>query len=315
MPSPCWNNSAEWLSSSVIDSRRLQYFLAVYDHGSLGRAAAALDLTQPALSKTIHQLERELKVKLFDRTPKGLVPTVYGETLSVHARSVESEIRHAEREIGLLAGAAKGLVRIGVTPSIAATLMPQIALRIHREAPRIELAVVEGLVRSHAAAVRRGELDLVVGGWERDMGPDLATELAGVDQVDVYARADHPLAGSRLELPWLLEYPWALPPHSEFWLGHLDRAFVANGLAPPPAAVTGNSAAFLVGMVRTTDFLSYLPGLLVRRARDAGEIVRLDVPALTVEIGINITYRARSSTPASVGSVIEAVRSVCAAIT
>lgn len=294
-----------------VDSRRLQYFLAVYDHGSLGRAASALSLTQPALSKTIHQLERELSVKLFDRTPKGLVPTVYGETLSVHARAVQSELRHAQREIALLAGAAKGLVRIGATPSIAGTVMPEVAQLIHREAPRIELAVVEGLVRNHAVALRHGELDVIVGGWERAMGPDLATELAGTDRVDVYARAGHPLAVGDLQLPWLLEYPWALPPHSEFWLDHLDRTFVRAGLAPPPATVTGSSAAFIFGMVRTTDFLSYLPGLLARRAREAGDVVALAVDGLTLELGINITYRARASVPASVGTVIEAVRAVC----
>ncbi len=61
-----------------MESRRLQHFLAAFRHGSLGRAAAELHISQPGLSKSIRQLERELQVKLFDRTPLGLVPTVFG---------------------------------------------------------------------------------------------------------------------------------------------------------------------------------------------------------------------------------------------
>ena len=291
-----------------MDSRRLHYFLAVYEHGSLGRAAAALSLTQPALSKSVQQLETELKVKLFDRTPKGLVPTIYGDTLSLHARAVRSELRHAEREIALMTGAAKGEVRIGVTPSIAISVMPLVASILHAERPGIQLTVIEGLVQHHAPAVRRGELDLFVGGWTRGMDSDLATEVVSSDTVGVIARAGHPLAGMPVRLPLLLEHPWVVPPHTEFWLDHLDRSFVSAGLHPPPAAVISNSASCITGMVRCGDFLSYLPSLLVRRDREAGEIVLLDIPELAVSIDVNVTYLARTALPASVEAVIEAVR-------
>ncbi len=104
-----------------MDSRRLQHFLAAFHHGSLGRAAAELHITQPGLSKSIHQLERELEVRLFDRTPMGLVPKIYGEALATHASSVQSELDSAPREIAMLRGAAKGVVKVGVTPSVAAS--------------------------------------------------------------------------------------------------------------------------------------------------------------------------------------------------
>ncbi len=262
----------------------------------------------------MHQLELELKVQLFDRTPKGLVPTVYGDTLSLHARVVQSELRHAEREIAMLAGAAKGLVRIGVTPSIAGTILPLAARRIHEERPAIQLSVTEGLVQNHAPALRRGELDLVVGGWARGMGVDLVTEVVRSDLVGVYARTGHPLGEGRVELPWLLEYPWAMPPHTEFWIDDLDRAFVSDGLSPPAPAVISNSSTFIIGTLRRSDFLSFLPSLLVRRALAAGEIARLDVPELLVPIDVNITSRARTAPTATVSAVIEAVRLECARI-
>ncbi len=294
-----------------IDSRRLQYFLAVYDHGSLGRAAAALDLTQPALSKTIHQLERELKVSLFDRTPKGLVPTVYGDTLSLHARAIDSELRHAEREIGLLAGAAKGLVRVGVTPSIAGTVLPLAVKELRRERPGIEIAVYEGLAQAHAPVLRRGELDLVVGGWTREMGADLASEVVREDRARVFARTGHPLATSSPDIAELAEQTWVLPPHTEYWLDHLDRAFISRGLTPPIPAVTSNSAAFIIAMILRTDSLGYLPTLLVQRALAAGQITAIDVEGIEVAIDISITVRARTSSSATVSAVIDAVREAC----
>jgi len=294
-----------------MDSRRLRYFLAVYDHGSLGRAAAALNLTQPALSKSIHQLEGELKVKLFDRTPKGLVPTIYGDTLSLHARSVQSELRHAEREIALMTGAAKGEVRIGVTPSIALSVMPRVASIVYAERPGLELTVIEGLVQSHAPALRRGELDLFLGGWARGMDADLATEVVRGDTVAVCVREEHPLGRGRVRLPQLLDYPWVLPPHTEFWLDHLDRTFVSAGLTPPQPALISNSASFVTSMVAGGDFVSYLPSLLVRPDGRAGRIASVNVPELTVPIDVNVTYRARTALPATVEAVIEAIRAAC----
>lgn len=295
-----------------MDSRRLHYFLAVYEHGSLGRAAAALNLTQPALSKSISQLETELKVKLFDRTPKGLVPTIYGETLSLHARAVQSELRHAEQEIALMTGAAKGEVRIGVTPSIAISLMPRIASVLHEQRPGIQLTVIEALMQHHAPALRRGELDLVLGGWARGMDSDLATEVVCSDTVGVCARAGHPLAGRRARLAALLNYPWVMPPHTEFWLDHLDRSFVSAGLHPPSSAVMSNSASFITSMVRGGDFLSYLPRLLVEGHNEAGEIVVLDTPELAVSIDVNVTFLARSALSATVSAAVDTIRDVCA---
>ena len=284
----------------------------MYDHGSLGRAAVALDLTQPALSKTIHQLERELNVALFERTPKGLVPTVYAETLSQHARTVQSELRHAEREIALLAGAAKGLVRIGATPSVAGAVLPRAVERIHLERPGIDLTVIEGLLQNHAPALRRGELDLVVGGWASGMGADLVTEVVGADAVGVFVRAEHPLAGRPVELPELLEHVWAMPPATEFWRDHLDRTFVSRGLAPPAPVVTSNSSTFIIGIVRRSDYLTYLPALVLGRALTAGEVVQVDVPELVLPIDVSITYRARTPPSASVGAVMTVIRAVCA---
>lgn len=295
-----------------MDSRRLRHFLAVYEHGTLGRAAAALHVTQPALSKSIRQLEQELKAKLFERTPSGVVATLHGQTLSLHAKVIEAEMRNAEREIAALSGAAKGTVTVGVTPSVAADLMPRIFMKLHAERPGISVKVIEGLMENHAPALRRGELDVIVGGWMRGMHPDLVTEIVLREQIFVFAGAHHPLVSrSSVALSSLLEYQWILPPHTQFWLDLFERTFVSSGLRPPmPAAVT-NSANFIKTMLLRDSYLSALPGQLVLNERQAGAILPLSVTGMDIAMDITATYRKRDVHPGVFNAFMSALKGTC----
>jgi DNA-binding transcriptional LysR family regulator len=295
-----------------MDSRRLRHFLAVYEHGTLGRAAAAIHVTQPALSKSIRQLEQELNVKLFERTPSGVVATLHGHTLSLHAKMIEAEMHNAEREIASLSGATKGSVTVGVTPSIAADLLPTTFLRLRAERPGITLKMQEGLMEQHIPALRRGELDVVIGGWFRGMHPDLVTEIVRRDEVLVFAGAHHPLVGQApLALATLLEFPWVLPPQTQFWLDSFEKAFVGKGLPPPlPEAVT-NSASFIKAMLQRYDCLSALPSQLLVAECRAGAIVPLRLTPLNIDIDITATYRKRAIQPAVFNAFMQALKGVC----
>lgn len=295
-----------------MDSRRLRHFLAVYEHGTFGRAAAALHVTQPALSKSIRQLEQELKVKLFERTPSGVVATLHGQTLSLHAKVIEAEMRNAEREIAAFSGAAKGTVSVGVTPSVAADLMPRIFLKLHAERPGITVKVIEGLMEHHVPALRRGEIDVAIGGWIRGASPDLVTEIVLRDEVCVFAGAHHPLVSrSVVPLAGLLEYPWVLPPHTQFWLDQLEKTFVAYGLPPPiPDAVT-NSPGFIKAMLLRDSYLSALPTQLLVNERQSGAITPLTVAEIAITMDITATYRKRSVHPSVFNAFMTALKSVC----
>lgn len=293
-----------------MDSRRLQHFLAAFHHGSLGRAAAELHITQPGLSKSIRQLERELQVTLFDRTPMGLVPTLFGEALATHARSVQAELESAGREISMLRGAVKGVVRVGVTPSVAAGLMPAVAAGLMRSRPSIQLQVMEGLVEVHVPALRRGELDLVVGGWARGMEPDLRTEPIFSDTVQVWGGAEHPLRSAPIGLAQLLEHPWVMPPPAQFWLDALDRAFISVGLAAPVPTVVANSASLIAGLLERTDALTYLPSQVFATYGPGAGIAALSVPALDQSIDINLTHRAAATVTPATGALIEELRAL-----
>lgn len=279
----------------LLDSRRLRHFLAVYDLRSIGQAAEKLFLTQPALSKSVRQLEEDLKVKLFDRTPLGVIPTVYGDALAQHGRVIRSEMRHAETAIANLRGAIKGHVTIGVGPSVASSLMPQATTKLRKAKPDIKLTIIEGLVDTILPALRRGELDLAVGAWPRVADSDITANTLVRDRVCVVAAPRHPLARKRLvELSDLLEYPWILPPESQRWRQILEETFFAKGLSPPVPSVTSNSASFIRTVLLDAYSLSYLPLQSLPSSTRTSTLVPLAVDGLSRDVEVTISTRERA---------------------
>lgn len=292
----------------MLESRRLRQFLAVYELGSIGQAAERLLLTQPALSKSLRSLEDELGVRLFDRTPVGVVPTVFGDALASHAKSIEAQLRQAEAAIGALRGKAKGHVVAGIGPSVAPDLMPMVTLSLQRRNPGIELSVLEGLVDDLVPQLRRGQIDVIVGAWPRLSDADFATEVIFRDHLCVFARRQHPLAeaGEPLSLELLSSQAWALPPATQKWRQHFDGLFVERGLAPPKPAVTSTSASFLKGLLREADYLSFLPRLLVEA--DDQILVPLPVAADWPQPDISMSFRERALLKAPVAELVQVLR-------
>lgn len=294
-----------------MDSRSLKRFLAVYELGSIGAAAEALHLSQPALSKSIHQLEEQLGTRLFERTPIGVIPTIYGETLSLHAKVIEAEIRNAVREIQTLTGATKGEMSIGVTPSIAAHIMPRVALKMRKERPGIHIRVVEGLMEDNIPALRLGELDLVIGGWTRGMHADLVTEPLIQDVARIFCSAAHPLVRKKVSLQALCEQPWVMAPYTQFWLDMFEKTFVSRGLNPPLADITANSALFIREVLLGHEFLTFLPSQLLTRDVEMGLMVSLATERISAPISVMACYRERSVHPSAFNVVLSTLKQVC----
>ena len=292
----------------MLESRRLRHFLAVYDQGSIGRAAEKLLLTQPALSKSIRLLEDNLGVSLFERTTLGVVPTVFGNALALHAKAIAAQARHAEAQIANLRGIASGRVSIGVGPSVAVTLMPLATERIRELDLDVELSVTEGLVDEIIPALRRGEIDLAVGSWPKIVEPAFHTEVLATDRIMVFARREHPLQGRRVEASELLEHRWALPPSSQWWLQQLDDQFFTRGLSAPKPAVVTNSASYLKRLLVDQNYLSFLPTHLV--AADGLSAIDVDFPVFTADV--SLTYKERSLTDSACISVVELLRDAAA---
>lgn len=292
----------------MLETRRLRHFLAIYELGSIGQAAERLLLTQPALSKSLRHLEDDLGVRLFDRTAHGVVPTVYGDNLALHARAIEQQVKQAEAAIRGMQGRAKGHVRVGVGPSVAMQIAPAAALMVRRLHPDLEITVIEGLVDELVPMLRRRELEIAIGAWPKMTDTAFFAETLITDTIQVVARADHPLVGRPVTLNDLLEQAWALPPPTQRWRQLFEAVFVDQGLVPPAATITSNSSAFLNAMLRNSDTVSFLPRQLTSGTQG---LVVLDIEGMPrFDPEITMSYRERALSDPACMEVIHAFRAV-----
>lgn len=205
------------------------------------------------------------------------------------------EFKNAEREIAILRGALKGEVTVGVTPSVASDLVPRAFLKLQKDRPSIRLNIIEGLMEDHVPALRRGELDLVVGGWVRENHADFVSEKLMNDKIMFFASEDHPLAELD-KIPWtsLLDYPWVLPPQTQFWMRGVELAMAKRGLKFPDTAATTNSAGFIRAMLLRNLYITALPSRLLINETRGGRIVALQIDGLEEKFEVHLTYRVHS---------------------
>jgi LysR family hydrogen peroxide-inducible transcriptional activator len=176
--------------------RQLQYALAVAEHRNFRRAAEACAVAQPSLSSQIAQVESALGVKLFERLPRGIVVTPAGEAVLERASrvllDVDDLVATAERTRDPLAGT----IRIGVIPTVAPYLLPELAPVLHSRYPRLQLLWIEEKTRPLVARIESGELDAGILALESVLG-DLQHEILGRDPFFLALPRDHRLARSR----------------------------------------------------------------------------------------------------------------------
>jgi DNA-binding transcriptional LysR family regulator len=110
--------------------RQIDQFIAIVEQGSLSQAARVLSISQPALTKSLHQLERELNVRLLTRSPFGVQLTVFGESLYAHGKRINMDISRAELDIEALRGAHSGRISVGTIPLGARSMLPEAVKRL-----------------------------------------------------------------------------------------------------------------------------------------------------------------------------------------
>lgn len=258
-----------------MDVRNLRQILAIQQHGSFAKAADALGLAQPSLSKSIARLEDQLKVRIFDRTAAGSALTPIGELIVQRAERVLAETRDLIRDAALVAGGEAGIVRLGVATVLRGSLLPRLVVRIAQEHPKLRLQVELGAADRMLPLLDTRELDLVLCAhppWLAGV-PMVYHEVLRTEAV-VVASPDHPLAGRRgLTVTDLAQ--WRCAGTSVH--GFRNPDLLGHGDEDNLCAYAGNDYDALLPLVRAGHAILPGPSFVVQPMVAAGDLVQLDV--------------------------------------
>ncbi|GKQ55147.1 LysR family transcriptional regulator [Bradyrhizobium sp. Ce-3] len=263
----------------ALSIEQLSTFTTIAKAGSLGRAAAQLNMTQPALSRAIKRLEQQLGAELFERHSKGMQLTDIGRAFLPHATSLHAEASQALEEIQALRGGAKGTVRVGAVASIASSILPPAIERTLTRWPGLHFEVLEGVWDLLAASLSKHEIDLALGAEAPDTDEIVAVrDCYWEDTSYVVVASDHPLRRRRkLTLADTLHEKWTIPPPGTGPHQHVERVFAEQGLGMPDVIVRTRSITVLKSLVVDSGFLSWMAEPMFEPERRAGLIAPLSI--------------------------------------
>jgi DNA-binding transcriptional LysR family regulator len=294
--------------------RHLVLVVAIADHGSVLRAAEHLHLAQPAVTRSLREVEGILGVDLFTRGPRGVTPTMFGDAFIEHARAVLAELRRAGERITGLADGEVGTVTIGTLLAGSNVLLPRAIAALKQDRPGITVIVQEATFDAQVPRLLDGEIDLILG----RLNP--IDDLRGLRQITLYgepvllvARRNHPARTlPDLGLADLLAYPWVLPLEQTALRTELEQVFRASGLTLPDNLVECTSVLTVRTLVRDTDMIAALPELV---ARTDADIAPLPIPLETVRRQVGVTLPAHRAPTPSARLMLDHLQHEAAALT
>ena len=294
----------------TLDIRSATVLIECARHGSLGRAAAALNMTQPALTRTLKVLETGFGVSLFDRTTRGVVPTVYGEALLPYARLVVSEVANAKDLILQMRGASRGVVRVGGVASVIPSFIVSAIAKMRQSHPDVRFQIVEEMEDLLLEELKSGAIDIAV-------SPDpyvddeitLATPDILRDVVHVYARPSHPLTSrEHVSLEEVGNADWILPPMGTPIAKEWYQRFHDKGIEPRIPALASRSIGVIRAAALSQDLLCWLPALRLSDQPSSEGLVRIAAPDMQWKRSFRIYRRRRGIVPPPAKILVQAIR-------
>ncbi|MBU3710719.1 MAG: LysR family transcriptional regulator [Limnohabitans sp.] len=241
----------------------MQALMLVEELGSIRAAAQAMNLTQPALTAAVQQLEAELKAPLLVRSRQGATFTNFGQAFLRHAKLMVSQSRRARDEISQLRGHWEGTVRMAVSPAIGLGLLPAAMQQFSQQHPKVKVHCQDGLYPSIAPAIRDGTLDFALTPVHRfDLETDLVAEPLYASKVVIVAGVSHPLSRAT-KLKQLQECEWVLSSPSRGPGAIIEEAFKKQGLSAPKVRMLCESFLALPAIVAASEhWMTTMPQIL-----------------------------------------------------
>ena len=247
--------------------RDLHILLAVAKSGSMGKAAAELAISQPSISKAIADVEHAVGLRLLDRGPQGIEPTIYGRALLRCGVAVFDELRQGVKELDFLTDPHTGELRIGCTETMAAGFVSAVVDKLTRQYPRVTFYLVPADTNTLVHhELRQRNVELVITPTSTlNLEGDLNVEVLFDDKFVVMAGAESKWARrGKLMLTELINERWILPPADSLPGASIAQAFRATGLEPPRAHMISFSLPLHHHLLATGEFLTMLPASMLR---------------------------------------------------
>src|SRR6266581_1071625 len=278
----------------------LHVLMAVVQAGSMSKAAALLNTTQPAISRSIAELERTTGVRLLERNPQGVEPTEYGRALLDGGVAVFDDLRQAVKNIEFLADPTAGEVRIGCTPILAASFVSDVVDRLSRRYPRIVFHLVTAYVEPLRRELSERNVDLlIVRRFEPTADERLDFEFLFDDSYIVAGGAQNRwVRRRRIELSELASEPWTLPPPESVIGAIATEAFRSSGLDYPRTTVVADSPEVRISLLATGRFVTIFPASVLRFPTMRPEIKVLPVKLQMAHVqNVIVTPKNRALSP------------------
>ncbi|WP_133646732.1 LysR family transcriptional regulator [Paraburkholderia flava] len=299
-----------WYIRTRLKPRQLLLLVEIAELGNIHRAADALNMTQPAASKLLRELEETLGVDLFERLPRNMRPTVYGEVMIRHARAVLGSLDQAHKEVLAVRTGDLGHVAVGAITSPATRVLPSAVAQLKRKHPGLRIALEVENSNVMLERLSQDKLDLVVGRLSAEHDKlQLHYEPLSSEPVCAVARPDHPLIGaSDLSLRDVRDAAWIVPQAGTVLRHRFELMFQRDSLVPPTNIVETSALLVLTRLLAETDMFAVLATEVARYYASFGmvAILPLALPCHMDDFGI-ITRTDRALSPAGL-LMIEALR-------
>ncbi|EMW4792377.1 LysR family transcriptional regulator [Salmonella enterica] len=297
------------LFSQRIRLRHLHTFVAVAQQGTLGRAAETLNLSQPALSKTLNELEQLTGTRLFERGRLGAQLTVPGEQFLTHAVKVLDALNTAGQALNRKEDASADVVRVGALPTAALGILPAAIGRFHQQQKSTSLQVATMNNTMLLAGLKSGEIDLGIGRMsDPELMGGLNYELLFLESLKLVVRPGHPLLQETLTLSRVMEWPVVVSPKGTVPRQNAEALLQSQGCKMPAGCIETLSASLSRQLTVDYDYVWFVPSGAVKEDLRQATLVSLPVP--TQSAGEPIGILTRVDIPLSTGAqmLIAAIR-------
>ncbi|PVB62302.1 hypothetical protein DCO57_08375 [Labrenzia sp. 011] len=248
-----------WWGKVLINIRQFRHFIAVLEHGSLLAASKEVNISQPALSKSIISMENYYQVPLFKRLPRGVQPTAYALTLERHARRILLDVVQSRTEIAAIAAGSSGRIAIGTGSSFVG-IVSETMHELDQQLPAAEFTVMTDHAQNLRRALLDNRIDFYIGmaNTEFDDGA-FEVQILFTDRFTGLCNPGHPFEGKAIGPAQLAKSEWIFPNMEEPARKALDAYFINHNQVPPRVKITTNAESVMKRFLTGTDYLSATP--------------------------------------------------------